>query len=102
MNTHSIKHNIEIIANVGVLLGIILLAYEVNQGNQLLELQSEYTQYQGGVSDGNIESIPVDGWIWGWHYWPSISAAWPLYSATIGRADFIEWMEENVVSQLRE
>ena len=48
MNTQSIKQNIEIIANVGVLLGIILLAYEVNQGNQLLELQSEYTnQYQG-------------------------------------------------------
>ncbi len=43
MNTQSIKHNIEIIANVGVLLGIILLAYEVNQNNQLLAAESRAT-----------------------------------------------------------
>jgi hypothetical protein len=40
MNTQSIKHNIEIFANVGVLLGIILLAYEVNQNNQLLSAEA--------------------------------------------------------------
>jgi len=59
MNTQSIKHNIEIIANVGVLMGIILLAYEVNQGNQLLELQAEYTQYQGVFYDWEpIATVP--------------------------------------------
>jgi len=59
MNTQSIKSNIEIIANVGVLLGIILLAWEVNQGNQLLELQAEYTQYQGVFNDWEpIATVP--------------------------------------------
>ena len=43
MNTQSIKHNIEIIANVGVLLGIILLAYEVNQNNELLAAEARAT-----------------------------------------------------------
>lgn len=54
MNTQSIKHNIEIIANVGVLLGIILLAYEVNQNNQLLaaEARATHMQIRAGLQEG--------------------------------------------------
>jgi hypothetical protein len=54
MNTQSIKHNIEIIANVGVLLGIILLAYEVNQNNQLLaaEARATHMQSRAGLQEG--------------------------------------------------
>jgi hypothetical protein len=53
MNTQSIKHNIEIIANVGVLLGIILLAYEVNQNNELLSNQARYNLVQNRTFEVN-------------------------------------------------
>jgi hypothetical protein len=66
MNTQSLKHNIEIIANVGVLLGIILLAYEVSQNNELLAAESRATHMlvrsgsnERNASEGDLMRIRV-------------------------------------------
>ena len=43
MNSQTIKNYVEIFANFGVLLGIVLLAYELNQNNALLANEARTT-----------------------------------------------------------
>ena len=47
MNTQTLKQNIEIIASIGVLLGIILLVYELNQNRQMIQAQTRTTIAEG-------------------------------------------------------
>ena len=44
MNSQTIKNYVEIIASIGVLLGIVLLAYELQQNNALLANEARTTR----------------------------------------------------------
>ena len=44
MKTGTINQWVTLGANIGVLLGILLLAYELNQNNQLMEAEARFNQ----------------------------------------------------------
>ena len=46
MNTEKMSHVVSMTANVGVLIGLSLLVYELNQNNQHLQLQAETVAFQ--------------------------------------------------------
>ena len=149
MNAQTIKNYVEIIASIGVLLGIVLLAYEVNQNNQLLTAQTQATytttrfdavrelsrngemmklrlkasqgepltkdeewrlsfdatasfgQWQWEwqrYRDGYLPSMNIKGWTYVMKIWPHWMKAWQESKARWD-ADFVAFMDENVVPQ---
>ncbi len=52
MKKFDLGQSLNILANVGVIAGIIFLAYELNQNNEFLELEAKATRVQ----------IVLDGW----------------------------------------
>ncbi len=46
MNTEKMSHVVSMTANVGVLIGLSLLVYELNQNNQHLQQQAEFVAFQ--------------------------------------------------------
>jgi hypothetical protein len=47
MNTEKLNHWLSLTANIGVLIGIIFLAIEIGQTNQLMEAEARYNQLTG-------------------------------------------------------
>lgn len=52
MKKFDLGQSLNTLANVGVIAGIIFLAYELNQNNEFLELEAKATRVQ----------ITLDGW----------------------------------------
>ncbi len=157
MKKIDLGQTIGIVANVGVIAGIVLLAFELQQNNELLRAEADYNYLQQRlesrrrtISDPefaqfwlkakNNESLTeVDRLrltvhieetilIWQWEYGQHVDGnrtedqsviaeryrvafpnqgdafeeaflgAWPSFRNTL-RADFVEWMEENVVKE---
>ena len=156
MKSESVSQYVTLAANVGVLLGIILLAYELNQNNDLLETQIFFNQQQSrmiagstardeplakavanarnGQSLSGAEQVMLSDWyyesfiIWQWEYreykrgrytpntqtwkeiltaqstngvkrYPGMREEWDIVKRYFD-ADFTDFMEENVISQL--
>ena len=54
MNTEKLSHVVSMTANVGVLIGLSLLVYELNQNNQHLQEQAEFIAFQS--REGSIRA----------------------------------------------
>ena len=60
MNTEKMSHVVSMTANVGVLIGLSLLVYELNQNNRHLEEQAEYMALQSRVQNVRLRAENAD------------------------------------------
>ena len=92
MNTEKMSHVVSMTANVGVLIGLSLLVYELNQNNRHLEEQAEFVALQNRLQSIRTFANPDYSDLYYHHLNEQpLSALNKLRRGSLANALFVEW-----------